>query len=405
MNVVVLNDFPDVRGGGDRVAIAGAREMAERGHRVIYYSAIPGPVDEVLGHPSIHVVLGHGRDISKSPGLSSIFLGVWNREHQRALRGLLHDCAPHETVVHIHNYSKSLTSAPIRTSLDLGYPTLLALHDYLVACPTGAFFDHGRAAICPLRPLSAACICRSCDSRGYPQKLWRVGRQLIQQHAGRVPAGFAKVIVPSHRAARTLKPYLPASTQVEIVAYPIENRPIGRSPAEDSGRIVFCGRLVAEKGPFLFAKAVERAGFEGELIGQGPLRDQLLAENPRLTCTGWLDKPAILSRLQQARAMVFPSLWNETFGLVVAECLALGIPAIVSDATGAAELIVEDVNGYTFRSGDFDDLVAKLNLLHDNQRVRRLSAGAYERYWADPLTVERYGQHLENIYHDLLASR
>jgi glycosyltransferase involved in cell wall biosynthesis len=52
---------------------------------------------------------------------------------------------------------------------------------------------------------------------------------------------------------------------------------------------------------------------------------------------------------------------GETWGLAVNEAMASGRAVLVSDRAGcAADLVMEGVNGYRFRSGDIEDLVSKL---------------------------------------------
>ncbi len=63
-------------------------------------------------------------------------------------------------------------------------------------------------------------------------------------------------------------------------------------------------------------------------IGDGPLRP-IEATGARVT--GWLSAEDVQRELEHARCLVFPSLWYETYGLVVNEAAARGIPAIVSD--------------------------------------------------------------------------
>ena len=53
--------------------------------------------------------------------------------------------------------------------------------------------------------------------------------------------------------------------------------------------------------------------------------------------------------------LVLPSRWDG-WGMVVNEAFSVGVPVIVSDHCGAADLVRSGVNGYVFRSGDASDL-------------------------------------------------
>ena len=74
-----------------------------------------------------------------------------------------------------------------------------------------------------------------------------------------------------------------------------------------------------------------------------------------------------------ADVFVLPSL-SETWGLGINEAMACGKAVLVSDACGAAvDLVKEGINGFTFRSGDADDLEKKmLRLLEDRNELSKM---------------------------------
>jgi glycosyltransferase involved in cell wall biosynthesis len=79
-----------------------------------------------------------------------------------------------------------------------------------------------------------------------------------------------------------------------------------------------------------------------------------------------------------ADIFVFPST-TDTFGNVIIEAQAAGLPVIVSDAGGPKELVRENENGFITRSHDVDDLVRAIRqLVSDPDLRRRMSACARE---------------------------
>ena len=65
-----------------------------------------------------------------------------------------------------------------------------------------------------------------------------------------------------------------------------------------------------------------------------------------------------------ADCLVLPSDWGETWGLVVNEALATGLPCVVSDRVGAApDLVVPGASGDIFRMADIAGLAAALERL------------------------------------------
>jgi glycosyltransferase involved in cell wall biosynthesis len=111
----------------------------------------------------------------------------------------------------------------------------------------------------------------------------------------------------------------------------------------------------------------------------------------------------VAMELARARCLAFPSLWYETFGLVVDEAAAMGIPAIVSDISAAAERVENGVTGWHMRSGDAGDLAQCLEATRDNARLTAMGQAAYDRFWRNPPTAIRHVEGLMSIYDQVLA--
>ncbi len=107
-----------------------------------------------------------------------------------------------------------------------------------------------------------------------------------------------------------------------------------------------------------------------------------------ITFTGFLNQSRIAEAYVAADCLVLPSDHDETWGLVVNEAMACGIPAIVSDRVGCGpDLIVSNDTGVVFRFGDIADL-SKAILMMAADESGRLSMG--ERAHAH---VQSYGVH------------
>jgi glycosyltransferase involved in cell wall biosynthesis len=70
------------------------------------------------------------------------------------------------------------------------------------------------------------------------------------------------------------------------------------------------------------------------------------------------------------------SSFNEPIGIVVPEAMACGLPAIVSDTTGAKIFVKDGVNGYIFKTFDFKDLAEKILLFKDRKKTEEFGASA-----------------------------
>jgi glycosyltransferase involved in cell wall biosynthesis len=406
MNVVIVNDFAYVNGGAAQVALSSARGLAQRRHPVSVLSSDSDPAAGTERESSGMTVLCTGQqEIARDPKrLRAAAQGIWNIQARRAMRELLDTLDPAETVVHFHGWSKALSSSVIREALSRRFKSVVTLHEYFSACPNGGFFNYQTQEQCPLKPMSAACMATHCDARSYPQKVWRVARQFVQQSAGTFPGHMRDFISVTQFSENILRPYLPADARLHAVANPIDVPRAAAAQVEPGAGFVCVGRLSPEKGAVLLARASRSLNVPMTFVGDGALRNAVQQANPAAVMTGWQSPQEVRAHMRGSLAVVLPSLCYETQGLTVAEAAAVGVAAIVPDRCAAREGVVDGVTGLLFRSGDEADLREKLLMLQNRPDLAgALGAAAYERYWACPPTLQRHVENLESVYDEMLS--
>ena len=345
-------------------------------------------------------------DILEDPNrIQAAARGIWNISAAHAIAQLLDTLDPTKTIVHVHSWTKGLSSSVVRAAIDMDFIVVCTMHDYFLACPNGGFFNYPEKSICKLDPLSGACIIKNCDSRSYSQKLWRVARQVVQQHIGFLPKGVKNFISVSDFSESILKHYLPVGAEIYRVNNPIEIEKDDPVAPHKNNAFVFIGRLSMEKGCHLLAKAGAILEVETIFVGDGICRDDLLRINPSAFITGWLDRDNMKAYLAKARTLVLPSLWYETQGLVVLEAAAMGIPAIVPDTSAARDWVDDGVTGLWFKGGDSDDLAKKMMLLKNNKFAEKAGKAAYEKYWSHAATMQTHVSELLSCYYRVLSTR
>jgi glycosyltransferase involved in cell wall biosynthesis len=170
--------------------------------------------------------------------------------------------------------------------------------------------------------------------------------------------------------------------------------------------VLFCGKMIAKKRPLDVVAAVEKLNRDrpandpiyllfvgsGELeaairdrcyVDHDPQRDANLAANvhatrPPTTLAGFTNQSQIAEAYVAADVLVLASDAGETWGLVVNECMAAGIPAVVSDKCGCAEDLPANLDTrLVFRCGSVDDLARALEFaLHSRLSVADVRAVA-----------------------------
>jgi glycosyltransferase involved in cell wall biosynthesis len=173
-------------------------------------------------------------------------------------------------------------------------------------------------------------------------------------------------------------------------------REIGASP--DTRVWLFAGKLIEKKRPADFIDAISRLHrrgmrVRGVVVGSGPLetalRQRAAAADAPVSWIGFRNQTAIPACYAAADGLVLPSDGRETWGLVVNEAMACGLPAVVSDAVGChADLIDGRFTGRVSRVGDVDGLADALadvgaQLHAEPRRVRQAVVERIASYSCD----------------------
>ena len=221
-NIVIVSDYCYINGGASKVALTSAMEFRKMGYKVILFSAV-GPVMKELQSCGVTVLNLGQYDILNNPNrLEAFKSGIWNKRAENEFKILLNKLNNENTIVHIHTWTKALSSSVIRTAINNNFKVVLTLHDYFTICPNGGFYNYNTEEICAKKPMSAQCILCNCDSRKYMHKIWRVLRQLKQSGKGLTPSGIKNYIYISEKSKNILKPYLPGDANFYYVKNPID---------------------------------------------------------------------------------------------------------------------------------------------------------------------------------------
>jgi glycosyltransferase involved in cell wall biosynthesis len=164
-------------------------------------------------------------------------------------------------------------------------------------------------------------------------------------------------------------------------------------------RLLYVGRVSREKDLDLLAEAYRRLRDEGLsiqlcVVGHGPYSKEFSEALPEALFTGYLKGEELAGAYASADIFVFPST-TDTFGNVIIEAQASGVPVIVSDSGGPKELVENERNGLITKSHDVEDLTRAIRELVSNPQQRkemgnhsresvinRTWPNAFRRFWA-----------------------
>jgi glycosyltransferase involved in cell wall biosynthesis len=320
----------------------------------------------------------------------------WNRAVRAELATLLRTERP--DVVHVHNTFPLLSPSVVAACADARIPAVATLHNYMMVCPTGTLYRDGR-------------VCTDCAGR-LPLPALRHGCYRGSRLAT-VPMAVT-MVANRHRWWSGVGQFFcisEAQRKVLVQAgMPDQRLTVKHNFVADSGgcragpgdHVLFLGRLTAEKGirPLMAAwDTIAAGGGLGVpllLAGTGPLQQEVARwarDRDDVRYLGLLSKAECRELTARSAAVVAPSTCMETFGLVVAEAMAAGVPAVAAAHGAFVELVEDGVTGLLHQPGDAGSLaecIRRIVTVPDKNRVMGDAARRrYEQNFTPAVGLER----------------
>lgn len=353
-NVVIVNDFDYIEGGAAKVAVMTAEALTKAGFNTYFFSAVHKKDAPHINGVN-YVTTDQYASLSDPNKLRGALNGLYNFKAAKSLKLLLKRLDNKTTLIHIHTWTKALSSSIWNAAKSLDVPVYLTCHDYFTVCPNGGFFNYQKTKICKKKPLSISCLRCNCDSRNYGIKLYRFVRSFIQNKLVNIFKKTTKFISISDFSENILKENFPKNINFERVFNPTDViLSAEKIDPTQNKYFLFVGRLSKEKGCELFCQAITDLKLKGIVVGEGPDADRLhqMFANDNISFVGWKNRKEVFEYMKMARALVFPSLWYEAAPLTVPEALSIGLPCIVSNYCAARDYIHETSEGQLFSSID-----------------------------------------------------
>ncbi len=372
--VVMIYDQAFISGGAGKIAVNEAVALKKRGLRVIFFSAIY-PIDKYLTDNGVEVVCIGGEHIAQTKSVKTLLRGIYNGYAKKQLCKVLSDLEQSRTVVHIHGFTKALSSSIFLACKKYSIRTFVTLHEYFTVCPNGGLYNYVKGEICSLKPCSAKCFFCNCDKRSYFQKMYRNVRQMFQNRILKIT--MPEIIYITEFSRNILQKNIKFSKNSHYVENYIEAVDTEKVDVKDNSDYIFVGRLTDEKAPDLFCRAVTKSGVKGVVIGDGEMFQSLKEKYPDIEFTGWLNSEQMKKYLDRARCMIVTSKLYETMGLTIIEMQSKGIPCIVPDRCAGVEYIEDKVTGVEYKIGNIDSLISAINYTKNNSVIDKISKNFY----------------------------
>jgi glycosyltransferase involved in cell wall biosynthesis len=384
--LLVHNSHRSGSSSGDDVVFNKESELLERhGHHVIRNN----PSNDEYDKSSI---------IRK---LSIILQIPWSFSYYRKIKEIIRSEKP--AIIHIHNFFPFISPSVYYSANSAKVPVIQTLHDFRHLCPMAFFMRTGK-------------ICEDCkDGNFFKSIIYGCFKGSKLQT---IPVALMLKI---HYLLKTFQKKnngyicLTESQKKIFLEASYDNNKLFVKPnfVEDScetkeyktgNYAVFIGRLGEEKGiRTLITAWRELSDIPLKIVGDGPDANKFKNLVKKLNINnieflGYKPYKECMQILDNARFLIMPSIWYETFGLTIIEAFCHYKPVIASNLGAMADLIRDGKTGLLFALGNPDDLAQKVRQLwKDDDEVIRMGENARKEY-EEKYTPEKNYKMLMNIY-------
>jgi glycosyltransferase involved in cell wall biosynthesis len=269
-------------------------------------------------------------------------------------------------VVHFHNVFPLFSPAAYRACHDAGVAVVQTLHNFRPICLGTFLIRNGE-------------ICQLCLNRsplpGVIHRCYR-GSFIASAAAGRMLAVHRRRGTWSTDVDRYIALTEFSRDKFISAGFPAERLEVKPNfifdpdpPSPDHARsgVLFVGRLSPEKGVATLIEACATLPCELRIVGSGPELPSLQAlAGDKVTFLGALDRASVLEEMRRARVLVVPSIWFESFPMILVEAFACGTPVVASRLGSLATIVEDDVTGRLAAPNDPADLRACIASLVSN---------------------------------------
>jgi glycosyltransferase involved in cell wall biosynthesis len=381
MRVLHVHNFYKLPGGEDQSFAHTGAMLENHGHEVIRFTV-------------------RNEGIAGVKTLSTAGRTVWNRAVHKELRQLIRKTRP--DVAHFENTFPLVSPAAYYACHSEGVAVVQTLRNFRMLCPSCILYRNGK-------------ICEDCLGRRVP---WP-GILHGCYRGSRLGSAVVAAMITTHRTLGTWQKQvdvyvaLNSFVQAKFVEAGLDQDKVHVSPNFLSfdpepgdgggGYALFASRLTPEKGIGTLLAAWAELGRDVPLkiLGDGPEADAVVraaSRSPGIEWLGWRRAEEVLALIGNAKFVVVPSGWYETFNRTQLEAFAKGTPVIASRLGSMQAIVDHGRTGLLFAPGDAADLVRHVQWLLRSPEAYQGMRLAARREFEAHYTADRAHGRLLRIY-------
>lgn len=388
MRILSIHNRYLIRGGEDQSRELEEKLLQEQGNQVDIYEENNNRVAEI----------GKVRVAIRT---------VWSTESYQIVRQKLTENS--DNIVHVQNFFPLISPSVYYAANKQGVPIVQTLRNYRLLCANSYFFrDQKVCEDCLGKIIPWPGVVHGCYRDSKLGSLVVVTMQTLH----RAISTWKKMVnlyitLTDFTRQKFIQAGLPAD---KIVIKPNFVYPDPGMGEGNGNYAIFIGRLSPEKGLDTLLAAWQLLGgkIPLKIIGDGPLSNQVREAVTKLPYVKWLGRlpiQEVYTLIGEAKFLIFPSQWYETFGRVAIEAFAKGTPVIASNLGNMSSMIESGRTGFHFSPGDPNDLAALVEYaLTHPEKLRKMRFEARSEFEAKYTAQQNYHK-LMDIYKLAIASK
>ncbi len=412
MRILLVNYRYFISGGPEKYMFHVKKILEDHGHEVIPFSIHSNQnfeteyskyfVEPIGGRDAVYY-----EDYKKTPKtIWQMFTrSVYSFQVKRALKREIADVKP--DIVYTIHFINKLSPSVLKGAKEMGVPVVSRLSDYFMLCPRFDFMRDKKVCEDCLTKGYRSCIKYRCVKGSFPSSLIRVFSMKVHNFL-HVYDNVDAFVTPSEFLRDKLIANGYPSEKIYCIPTFTMSSQETMSPVIGNYALYF-GRIDEEKGVETAVKAYEKMpdaklkvmGNENTEEGK-KLISYVREHNLRnIEFVGYKTGEELEEVINGARFTLIPSLWYDNLPNTALESFQHSKPVIASNIGSLPELVINGENGYLFNPGDVDDLISKIQMLRDDEKVAEMGIKSKARL-EDLYAPERHYDSLIKLFESLI---
>ncbi len=393
MKILLVNNYPFLKGGAERVLFDQYELLKSRGHEVIVFSR------DFENLNSINYYKFQKRQF--------FFNRFYSFESKRKIKEILVREKP--DIVHIHNIVGEITFSILPVIKEFNIPIVATIHDFRLLCPVTVMIN-GKGEICEkcIKHKYYEAILNKCHPEGYLKSAMVAMESYLRD-----------LFLPHHKfidayifvSNFTKKKFLESLPDLKLRSFVLYNfNQTYNSNIIRGDYFLYFGRYEREKGLITLLQAFsELSNFRLILLGDGQYRNiikKYTSSNQNINELGFKSGDELQDYIQNSEFVIISSECYENLPMSAVQALSLSKPIITTSLGGLKELLNNNLNGFEFKARDVEDLkkvILQAKSISDIEYYR-MANNAY-RFAIEHFNVEKFYVNLIKIYQKVVDNK